>query len=185
MSDNLSITDSVITVEHLLEKIPNAANNQRTFDSAHYQLKSTTSLPSYYNEVEQLKTSAATSIESNEESDEYCVTTQIIDSCINTDSNHLEIIPVTSRLHHTYLVNDMGYIADRNGISNNNDADYISDKEYDHDQSFNNILQIDIEDFCDVCNSPQTVSKECTACGYIHSINPKVLTIPVKEDGNI
>ena len=196
MSDNFSITESVITFEDLLEKIPSAAINQRqyslsikdntTFDSAQYQLKSITSLPSYYNEVEQLKTSAATSIESNEESDEYCITTQIINSCINTDSNHLEIIPVTSRLHLTYLVNDLGYIAGPNGTSNN-DTDYTSDKEYDHDQSFNNILQIDTDDFCDVCKSPQTVSKECTAdeSGYIHSINPKMLTIPVKDGGNI
>ena len=175
MSDNLSITESVITVEHSLEKIPNAANNERTFDRAHYQLKSTTSLPSYYNEVDQLKTSAATSIESNEEYNETRTTTQIINSCINTDSNVLEIIPVKSQLPHIYLVNDVGYIADPNSTSNN-DTDYIP-KEYDHDHSLNNVLQLDTEDFCDVCNSPQTVSKEFIAdkSGYIHSLHPKLL----------
>ena len=189
MSDNFSVTESVITVEHLLKKVPNAANNERgyslnvkdnaTFDSAPCQLESTTSLPSYYIEMKQFKSSDATSIESNEDNDEYCASTQIINSCINTDSNHLEIIPVTSQLPHAYLVNDAGYIPDPNNTSNN-DTDYIPDEEYDHDQSFNNILQIDIEDFFDIGNSPQTDSKEFT-----EDEGPKVSTFAIKDDSYI
>ena len=194
MSDNFSITESVITVEHcLLEKIPNAAINQRgyslsvkdntTFNSAPCQLELTTSLPSYYIEMKQLKNSDATSIESNKDNDEYCASAQIINSCINTDSNYLEIIPVTSQLPHASLGNDSGYIADPNNTYNN-DTDYITEEEYDHDQSFDNILQIDMEDFFDIGNSPQTISKEWTAdeSGYIHSLNPKVSTIAIKDD---
>ena len=91
--------------------------NNTTFDSTSYQLESTISLPSYYNEVKQL-TSDASTIESNEDNDEYCASAQKINSCINTDSNHIEIISVTSQLPHTYLVNNVEYIADSNGTSN-------------------------------------------------------------------
>ena len=198
MSDNFSITESVITVEHsLLKTIPNATINQRvyslsvedntTFDSATCQLESTTSMPLYYSEMKQLKSGDATSIESNEDNNEYCKSTQIINSSINTDSNHLEIIPVTSQLPRAYLVNDTEYIADPNYTSNNKDTDYITEKEYNHDQSFDGILQIDIEDLLDIGNSPQTISKECTADenGYIHSVSPKVSTIAINNDGYI
>ena len=51
------------------------------------------------------------------------MSSQLIDTCVISDHNHLELIPVTSQFPHSYLVNDAGYIADSNGISNI-DADY-------------------------------------------------------------
>ena len=94
-----------------------SVKDNTTFDSTFYQLESTVSLPSYYNEVKQL-TSDASSIESNEDNEEYCASAQKINSCINTDSNHIEIIPVTSRFPYTCLVNNAEYIADSNCTSN-------------------------------------------------------------------
>ena len=199
--DNLSVNESVVTVEHLLERIPCTTINQRQnslsakddtiTDNALNQLESAILLPTYDNEMKQLETNDNINIVSNEDSNESCASSQIFSSCIIADSYHVEVIPVISQFPHTSLVNDVGCIADPNGTSKI-DTDYIAKEEYDLDYSFKKVLQIDIEDFSDhdVHNTPQTISissKECASDdnGYIHSLSTKVSTIAVEDDNYI
>ena len=58
------------------------------------------------------------------------------------------------------------------------------------EKKFNNVIQKNMKDFCDVHNSPQAISissKECTPCDsdYIYSLSTKVLATAVKDDSYI
>ena len=57
-------------------------------------------------------------------------------------------------------------------------------------KKFDNVIEINMKDFCDVHNSSQTISissKECIPCdnGYIHSLSTKVLATAVEDDSYI
>ena len=107
------------------------------------------------------------------------------------DNNNSEVIAMATPFPLTHSVNEAGYLAATNDFDNTTSIDnYIPKEKYDiptnNDKLFEDVLDIDIEYYCD---DPQII---CTSYGQstpsqssdnVSSLRPKRLTVAVEDNG--